>query len=180
MEISSNSLNKPVSFYNKNTGNNINMAINDENIYGQNIFSSEISKKETHKLATRPMKKTRKNKRLNTMDSDYLPDEASATVKTEQPAGNFFVENEKPTMYSKLKKALGHVFSATPVINYFFLKQKTKRIQKTVETLNGISQNVDDLLNTAVPYGEETNLYNDIAKNLNDAATALGKANREL
>ena len=83
-------------------------------------------------------------------------------------------------MYSKLKKALGLVFSATPVINYFFLKQKTKRIQKTVETLNGISQNVDDLLNTAVPYGEETNLYNDIAKNLNDAATALGKANREL
>lgn len=182
MEISSNSLNQPVSFYNKNTGNNINMAINEENIYGQNIFSSEISTKESQKHATAPSKKTRKskNRRLNTIDTDYLPDETAVSVKHEQSADNFFVENEKPTFGMKFKKAVEHFFTATPVINYFFLKQKTKKIQKTVETLNGINQNVDDLLNTAVPYGEETNLYNDIAKNLNDAATLLGKANREL
>lgn len=180
MDISTNSLNQPVSFYNKSTGNTINMAINEENIYGQNIFSSEVSKKESQKLATRPTKKPRKSKRLNTIDSDYLPDEASSPSKAEQVANNFFVEPEKISLGIKFKKAVEHFFVVTPVINYFFLKQKTKKIQKTVETLNGISQNVDDLLNTTVPYGEESNLYNDIAKNLNDAANLLGKANREL
>lgn len=180
MEILSNSLNQPVNFYNKNTGNSINMAINEENVYGQNFFASEISGKETPKFSTKPIKKPRKSKRLNTIDTDYLPDETSTSLKAEQAAGNFFVENEKPTIGSKLKRAIEHFFSSTPVINYFFLKQKTKKIQKTVETLNGISQNVDDLMNTTVPYGEETNLYNDIAKNLNDAANLLGKANREL
>ena len=179
MDISSNSLNQPVSFYNKSTGNNINMAINEDNIYGQNIFASEHAKKEASKLVTPPTKKPRKSKRLNTIDSDYLPDETTSPAKIEQASGNFFVENEKPSFGTKLKKAVEHFFTATPVINYFFLKQKTKKIQKTVETLSGITQNVDDLLNTTVPYGEETNLYNDIAKNLNDAANLLGKANRE-
>ena len=179
MDISSNSLNQPVSFYNKSTGNNINMAINEDNIYGQNIFASEHTKKESSKLVTRPAKKPRKSKRLNTIDSDYLPDEAVSPAKVEQATGNFFVESEKPSWGTKFKKAVEHFFTATPVINYFFLKQKTKKIQETVETLSGISQNVDDLLNTTVPYGEETNLYNDIAKNLNDAANLLGKANRE-
>ena len=65
-------------------------------------------------------------------------------------------------------------------MNYFFLKQKKQRIQKTVESLNDITQNVDELMNTTVPYGEETNLYHDIARNLTNAANIIGKANKEM
>ena len=59
------------------------------------------------------------------------------------------------------------------------MKEKTKKIQETVQTLNDISQNVDDLMNTTVPYGEQDALYTDIAKNLTNAAGILGKANKE-
>ena len=179
MDISSNSLNQPVSFYNKNTGNSINMAINEDNqLYGSNFFSPEFALKETSKLTTLPMKKKRKSKRLNTIDSDYLPDEASSSVKKDSEANNFFLE-EKPNVISKFQKAIEHFVTVTPLINYFFLKQKTKKIQQTVESLNNISQNVDDLMNTTIPYGEETSLYTDLAKNLTDAASILGKANKD-
>ena len=177
MEISS-GLNQPVSFYNKNTGNSVNTVINDDNhLYGSNFFASENVLKEEVKLVTRPIKKKRKNKRLNTMDSDYLPDEAS-NIKVEPESGNFFLE-EKPSLWKRLKKSVEHFFTVTPLVNYFFLKEKTKKIQKTVETLNDISQNVDDLMNATVPYGEESALYTDIAKNLTNAASVLDKAHKE-
>lgn len=177
MEIS-NGLNQPVSFYNKNTGNSINTVINEDNhIYGSNFFASENILKEEAKLVTRPIKKKRKNKRLNTMDSDYLPDETS-NVKVEAESNNFFLE-EKPSLWNRFKKSVGHFLSVTPLVNYFFLKEKTKKIQKTVQTLNDISQNVDDLMTATVPYGEESALYTDIAKNLTNAASVLGKAHKE-
>lgn len=176
MDISSNSLNQPVSFYNKNTGNMINIAINEDNhLYASNFFASENPiTKETKKTT----KKKKYSKRLNTMDTDYLPDE---TREVEiKKVDNFFVDSEKPSVTTRFKKAMEHFFTVTPLVNYFFLKQKTKKIQQTVQTLNDINQNVDELLNAVVPYGEETTLYTNIAKNLTDAATILGKANKEL
>ena len=179
MDISS-GLNQPVSFYNKNTGNSINTVINDDSqLYGANIFSSESVVKETSKLVTSPVRKKRKSKRLNTFDNDYLPDEATSKLKAESEVNNFFLE-EKPTLGSKIKKAFEHFVTVTPLINYFFLREKTKRIQETVEELNNISQNVDDLMSATVPQGEETALYSDLAKNLTNAANVLGKANKDL
>ncbi len=60
------------------------------------------------------------------------------------------------------------------------MKKKKENLQKAVETLNDINQNVDDLLNTAVPYGEAANVYTDIAKNLTNAANIMGKANKQI
>ena len=37
--------------------------------------------------------------------------------------------------------------------------------KKAVETLTDINQNVDELLNTAVPYGEAINVYIDMHVN---------------
>lgn len=180
MEISGNSYNQPVNFYTKNTGNNINMAIDNENhLYQSNIFAPEFAARETLKNSTIPIRKKRKSKRLNTIDTDYLPDEATDEVVKEN-ADNFFITEEKSKIKENFKKAVEHFFTATPLINYFFLKQKQQKIQKTIETLNDINQNVDELLNSAVPYGEEKTLYQDIAKNLTDAANLLGKANKEL
>ena len=60
------------------------------------------------------------------------------------------------------------------------VRKKTVKIQKTVEELNDITQNVDELLNSAVPYGEEKELYTSIAKNLTDAATIMGRAQKNI
>ena len=179
MEISGNSINQPVNFYPKNTGNNINMAIDGENhLYQANIFAPEFAAMQNKKNITLPIRKKRKSKRLNTMDTDYLPDEVVG--ETTEKADNFFITEEKQQIKENFKKAIDHFLTATPLVNYFFLRKNHQKIQRTVETLSDISQNVDELLNSAVPYGEEKTVYQDIAKNLTDAATLLGKANKEL
>ncbi len=180
MEISGNNLNQPVNFYTKNTGNNINMAIgNDNQLYGSNVFSGEIFSQELNRHASVPVRKKRKSKRLNTLDSDYLPDEAIEDENTHQN-NNFFLEKEQNNIINRFKKTLEHFFTATPLINYFFLKRKKQQIKKTVETLNNINQNVDELMNSAIPYGESSELYGNIAKNLTEAASILGQTNKEL
>ena len=64
MEISNNSLNQPVSFYTKNTGNNINMAIDGENhLYQSNVFSAEINEQIINKKTAKPIKSKKRNKR---------------------------------------------------------------------------------------------------------------------
>ncbi len=174
MEISTNSYNNPVNFYPKNTGNTINMAIDNENYpFATNVFASEYTPEKTTK--TSKAKKKRKSKRLNTFDSDYLPDEAEENqiVKSD---GNFFISSKTEIIKSKLRKFV----QKAPVINYFFLKRKTKTIKNTVNSLNNINQNVDELLNTAIPYGETSIIYQDIAKNLTQAANIISKANKDL
>lgn len=182
MEISGSSLNQPVNFYTKNTGNTINMAIDNENISSNaNIFASEFSSKSIVKNQTSPIKRKRKNKRLNTIDTDYLPDEAEETSTIQKAqTENFFIKKEEHTFNAKLKKALNFFITSTPLINYFFLKQKKQKLEKTVATLNDINQNVDELMNTTVPFGEESHIYTDIAKNLTDAASLLGKVGKNI
>lgn len=179
MEIS-NGINQPVNFYSRNTGNNIRMAIDNENqLYQSNIFASEFVVKETEKKVTNPVKKKRKNRRLNTIDTDYLPDEVQ-DVQPVETSQNFFVEKEPNPIIENFKKGFEFFVTTTPLVNYFFLKKKKHRIQKTVESLNDITQNVDELMNTTIPYGEETSLYQDIARNLTNAANIIGKANKEM
>ena len=180
MEISSNGINQPVSFYTKNTGNTINMAIDEDNrVLNGNIFASEFSVTATKPL-NKPSKRKRKNKRLNTYDTDYLPDEPGENDNSEVQKENFFITVQEKKFSEKFKQRLLHIIRITPVINYFILKNKTKKIKKTVEELTDINQNVDDMLNTKVPFGEESKLYTDIAKNLTTAANIIGKANRNL
>lgn len=183
MDISPNSLNQPVSFFTKNTGNNINMAIEggENHLYGANVFSPELNEQLNAKNHTKPIKKRRKSKRLNTIDTDYLPDEAlDEPVHIQEDENNFFITSENNKIQKNIKKAFEYFLENTPLINYFFLKARKQKIQMTVQTLNDINQNVDELLNTAVPYGEESKIYTDIAKNLTDAASILGKAKKGL
>ena len=155
------------------------MAIDKDNqLYQSNVFAPEFASKETIKNTSIPIRKKRKNKRLNTIDSEYLPDE-EIKVETNKNNDNFFIA-EKSSSFASFKKGMKHFFSTTPLINYFFLREKEGKIKKTVEQLNDITQNVDELLNSAVPYGEEKMLYQDIAQNLSNAATLFGKANKEI
>ncbi|MCD7879880.1 MAG: hypothetical protein LUG16_08110 [Candidatus Gastranaerophilales bacterium] len=177
MEISGSSYNQPVSFYTKNTGNNINTAIDTEKYsFTSNVFASDISHKEKIKSENIISKKRRKNKRLNTIDTDYLPDEITEDNIDEN---NFFIEKNHQAL-NGMKKVVKTIVESTPLINYFFLKKKQRKIANTVKTLNDISQNVDELMNSTAPYGEESELYQDIAKNLTNAAMVIGKSNKEI
>ena len=50
--------------------------------------------------------------------------------------------------------------------------------KKAVEKLNDLSQDVDDLITSPIPYGESKNTYKDIAKNLNDVASLISESNK--
>ncbi len=178
MEIFSNSYNQPVNFYSKNTGNNIGVYIEKENqISGNNFFMQETAKQENIKAITNPVKRRRKNKRLNTIDTDYLPEEElDYSNKDTAKSENFFME--KRDIVKDIQEKCIKIVEETPIINYFFLRRKEKEIKKTLETLSNINQDVDELMNTAVPYGENQEVYNNIAKNLIEAANIIGKANR--
>lgn len=179
MDISG-GLNQPVGFFTKNTGNSINTIISgDTQPVVSNVFSPELNEHLIKKNNVKQNRKLRRNKRLNTIDSDYLPDESivesDRAIEDEENIFISYMENEP---INKIKKFFNYFIENTPLVNYFFLKRKKYKIQKTVLSLNDISQNVDELLNTAVPYGEEKNLYGNIVKNLNEAASLIGEANK--
>ena len=140
MEISGNSINQPVNFYPKNTGNNINMAIDGENhLYQSNIFAPEFAAMQNKKNVTIPIRKKRKSKRLNTMDTDYLPDEVVG--ETTERADNFFIAEEKKQIRENFKKAIDNFLTTTPLVNYFFLRKKHQKIQKTPDSLHSLLRN---------------------------------------
>ncbi len=170
MEIPSNNINQPVTFYTKNTGNTINMAIDDNQFYQSNIFSPELNEQIiNNKKVTKPIRKKRKNKRLNTLDSDYLPD------AIDEEDGNFFIKSSL-----NIQKKIEYILENLPLINYFYMRNKGKKIRQTVEILNDINENVDELLNSKVPYGEEKEIYSSVAKNLGKAINLIGKANKKI
>lgn len=178
MEI--NSFNQPVNFYTKNTGNNINTVINEQNTFSSNFFSSEINKEKVNTNSIKPQKK-RKSKRLNIVDNEYLLDEVIETNNTESnEENNFFAEQKKTNFIERFKKLTDFMFTSVPLINYFSLKDKQKRIQKTIKKLNDISQDVDDILTSTVPYGEESIVYDNITKNISNFANVVGEANKNI
>ena len=168
-----NGLNQPVSFYNKNTGNTINTVINEENITSSNFFVSDIKLKEEAKITNPTNKRRKKNKRLNILDTEFLPDEAINEAIEKDSENNFF--KPKENVFSKTFK---FIFTSIPLINYFYLKNKSKEIQKAVAKLNDLSQDVDDLITSQIPYGESKNTYKDIAQNLNDVASLISESNK--
>lgn len=180
MEISANSINQPVNFYSKTAPNMTNNIIEGENrLYGENIFVAENPFALNN--SQKNEKKRRKSKRLNTLDTDYLPDESYVEEKVSAD-NNFFLEDESKNKKIKdgFLKSLDYVLKEIPVVNYFFLRKRKQNIQDTVKKLNNINQNVDELLSTTTPYGESNTMYSDIAKNLTEAADILGQAKKNL
>ena len=179
MEFSS--LNQPVNFYTKNMGNNINTIIETDNRpVSNNIFAPELSAQKSAPVSV-PVKKKRRNKRLNTLDSEYLPDEApEETEDKTEDNDNIFLDKKENNFRENAKKAIEQFIISTPLINYHYMKQKKQTIQKAVEKLTDINQNVDELMNTAMPYGEEAKIYKDIAANLTTAANLFGKTNKKI
>ena len=179
MEITGSSINQPVSFYPKNTGNTINMAINEENLeYIPNLFGKEHKIKEKSK--EKAEKKRRKNNRLNAIDSEYITDSVSYNAEAEETRGNFFIQNTEGNGVKKIARKVRKIIKGVPLINYFILKERTKRIEKRVEELNDITQEVEEMINGAVPYGEEGAIYGKIADKLIVGANIVKETNKEI
>ena len=139
-----------------------------------NIFSGEHEIKEKAKLVTSPIKKKRKSKRLNVLDTEYISDDRIEQNSEE----NIFTTKKETKKGTSINKILNFVFTKIPIINYVFLKNKKKEIQTTVEKLNGINQDIDELMASSVPFGEDKKYYDDIANNLTSAANIIGKSER--
>jgi O6-methylguanine-DNA--protein-cysteine methyltransferase len=137
------------------------------------FFVSDIKLKEASKTTNTITKRRKKNKRLNLLDSDFLPDEAINEAIEKDSENNFFKPKENP-----ISKAFKFIFTSIPLINYFYLKNKSKEIKKAIDKLNDSSQDVDDLITSPIPYGESKNTYTDIAKNLNDVASLISESNK--
>lgn len=175
MEIGGNNLSEPVRFYTKNTENLIKRNVENTDISKTaNIFAGEITLREKEKLVTSPIKKKRKSKRLNVLDSEYISDERIEQNNEE----NIFLTKKESKKGISLKKITNFIFTKIPIINYVFLKNKKQEIQTTVEKLSGINQDIDDLMSSSVPFGEDKKYYDDIANNLTSAANILGKSER--
>ena len=176
-------INQPVSFVPKNTGNNINTIVSGDNqLVNTNVFSPELNEQISKHSNKKQIKRKNKNKRLNTLDSEYLPDEASENSNNVQISddNNIFVGSKQVSYIQNFKKAWEYFFENTPLINYFFLKQKQAHIKQAVEHLNDINQNVDEMINTSVPFGEEKSVYSDIARSLTEAASIIGKVSKDI
>lgn len=175
MEIGGNNLSEPVKFYTKNTENLIKRNVENTDISKMpNIFSGEYEIKEKTKLATSPIKKKRRSKRLNVLDTEYISEERIVQNQEE----NIFITKKETKKATSISKILNFVFTKIPIINYVFLKKKKNEIQTTVEKLNGINQNIDDLMSCSVPFGEDKKYYDDIANNLTSAANIIGKSEK--
>ena len=175
MEINGNNLSEPVRFYTKNTENLIKRNAENTDISQiPNIFAGEIQIKEKAKLVTSPIKKKRKSKRLNVLDTEYISEDRIEQKQEE----NIFINKKENKSGISIKKVTNFIFTKIPLINYFFLKNKKKEIETTVAKLNGINQDIDDLMTGSVPFGEDKKYYDDIATNLTTAANIIGKSEK--
>ena len=59
------------------------------------ILPAENNRIETEKNILKSAKKKRKNKRLNTYDVDYLPDEAGEEEAPYRESENFFIDSKQ-------------------------------------------------------------------------------------
>ena len=138
-----------------------------------NIFS-------TSPITSQSKKKKKTNNRFNISDSEIL-DETSYIPETEQPKDdNLFALQSEPSMLENVSKAVKSAVKYVPVLNSIVLKGKSIKLQKTLNGLNEINQNVDSIITNSVPFGEEDRRYSEITKNLSDASTLLEQAKKDI
>ena len=138
-----------------------------------NIFS-------TSPINTQSKKKKKANNRFNISDSEIL-DEANYIPETPQiNDDNLFALQTEPSMLENMSKRIKGAIKYVPVLNSIVLKGKSMKLQKTLNGLNEINQNVDSIITTSMPYGEEDRRYSEITKNLSDASTLFEQAKKDI
>ena len=129
---------------------------------------------------TQNKKKKKTNNRFNISDNEFL-DETNYVPPVEQPqTENLFAVQSQPTILDNVSKSIKGAMKYVPVLNSIILKGKSLKLQKTLNGLNEISRNVDDIITTSMPYGEEDIRYSEITKNLSDASTLFEQAKKDI
>lgn len=125
-------------------------------------------------------KKKKSNNRFNISDNEFL-DETNYIPPIEQAqTENLFAVQTEPTILDNVSKSIKGAMKYVPVLNSIILKGKSIKLQKTLNGLNEINRNVDDIITTSMPYGEEDRKYSEITKNLSDASTLLEQAKKDI
>lgn len=137
-----------------------------------NLFSRPVPNNVKPK-ATNPIK------RLNTFDNDFLPQENQAE-SVKKPFKNIFQKPDFNHLTNQVAVAFKSLMANTPVINYFLMKDKQSKLKKTLNTLNAINSDVDELINLAVPYGEQSDKYKMLCENLVKANQIHSQIRKEI
>lgn len=137
----------------------------------QNVFSQPIPKNIKSK-GTNPIK------RLNTYDNDFLPQEDVSNQI--QKSNNIFKHSDFSQFSNHLMAAFKGLITNTPVINYFIMKDRQSKLKQTLNKLNSINSDVDELINLSVPFGEKTDKYKMLCENLVKANQIHAQIRREI
>lgn len=145
----------------------------------QNVFS-QVPAKMTNPV--RVEKKTSFKKRLNIFDNSFLQNEQNmvdATKKNE--ANNSIVKSDFNQILKSIRVVFRGILEKVPVVNYFALKEKQNKIKETINTLNSINNDVDELINLSVPsYGELSDKYKILTDSLIKANNINSQIRKEI
>lgn len=145
----------------------------------QNVFSQVSSK------ATDPVKvekKTNFKKRLNVFDNSFLQNgQNMVDVSKINEGNNSIVKPDFHQILKSMKVVFRGIMEKVPVVNYFSLKEKQNKIKETINTLNSINNDVDELINLSVPsYGELADKYKFLSENLIKANNINSQIRKEI
>ena len=124
-------------------------------------------------------KKKKPLNRFNISDSEYLDDTGYIPSEEIKENENLFALQPAPNPVFEAAKKIGKIIEKIPVLNSVILKNKSIKLQKTLNNLNEINQNTDNIITLSMPIGEEEKRYSEITKNLSDASNLIGQAKRE-
>ncbi len=137
-----------------------------------NVFSKVHSVPIYNQTPKRP-----KSKRINAMDSQLFFNEIDNKA-------NDHADKLQTNNFEQFTKTLGVAFrgllTKLPVINYFVMKDKHDRLKQTISNLNSINSNVDEMMKTSMPYGEQAEVYKVLTENIMKANNIHSQIQKEI
>lgn len=122
-----------------------------------NVFSRAVPQSFKSHNISNPIK------RLNIYDSDFMPqEEAGIQANTKKNPADL---NQKLS-FNQMAVAFRGLIAKTPVLNYFILSDKRNRLKETLDKLNSINSEVNELTSLKSPYGERDDKYSMLCSNL--------------
>lgn len=166
----------------ENQKNNIFQRIPEESVTGPAI-------KPTEKYTQNDGKNTNPQKRLNAFDSAIL--ESNAHIKDEDKKNNVFTKFSN-RVQNGISQAFGRTFKvlkSLPLsqnISFDYVKKSElfkrlkpvfnkSKLKATLDNLNEINNNVNELVNLKIPFGEKDARYKTLADNLIKANSVHSK-----
>lgn len=149
---------------------------------GPNVFNNNRESKINSTPHSNPNAKSHKvNKRINAYDNELLYyEEVSRLNQTESDSNNFFLKSDSQKVWLAFKRLIKNIAVRLPIINYFVLKEKQNKLKTTLADLNSINSSMDELINSSVPFGEQSDKYKKFSENIVKANNIHAKIKKEI